>query len=203
MTSSSAGLTIITFAAGLLLVACSSDAPNPTAVTLVPSASLRADDRDDVDDDTDDVDDDVENPILGGAHAIVARANLNVTLRGDGHGHKRAHGHIRFRQPQDAAFIVLLDTRVRGLTPNTDYRLQRAVDAIVDDNCTSEAWLTLGQLGNPLVINTDKRGRGHAQFSRDLSSAAGAQFDIHFRVINAATSAVVLQSTCYQFVVSQ
>jgi hypothetical protein len=34
-------------------------------------------------------------------------------------------------------------------------------------------------------------------------STVGNEFDIQFRVINAATSAVVLKSDCYQFVVSQ
>jgi hypothetical protein len=31
---------------------------------------------------------------------------------------------------------------------------------------------------------------------------AGMQFDIHFRVLDAATTAVVLESGCYQFTVS-
>ncbi|HEV8362378.1 MAG TPA: hypothetical protein VGQ52_02580 [Gemmatimonadaceae bacterium] len=30
----------------------------------------------------------------------------------------------------------------------------------------------------------------------------GSRFDIHFRVIDAATSAVVLQSSCYEFTIS-
>jgi hypothetical protein len=33
--------------------------------------------------------------------------------------------------------------------------------------------------------------------------ALGTEFDIHFRVIDAVTSAVVLQSACYQFTVTQ
>jgi hypothetical protein len=171
----------LALAAGVLLAGCTPDALGPPAIALVPSADV---------DDGEDADDDVEHPIM-------PRVNLNVTLRGDG------HGHIKFRQPEDAFYIVFLDTRVHGLAPNTDYQLQRATDAVVDDNCTSQAWLTLGRLSNPLVIHTDERGKGEAQFSRDLSAAAGGQFDIHFRVIDAVTKAVVLQSGCYQFKVSQ
>jgi hypothetical protein len=38
---------------------------------------------------------------------------------------------------------------------------------------------------------------------RDLAAApTGSQFDIHFRVIDAVTSAPVLQSSCYRFTVS-
>jgi hypothetical protein len=162
------------------LIACDDPTqPAGPAATVAPLAAS-ADDDEDSDDDV-----------------ITPRANLNVRLRGEG------HGRIKFRQPQDAFFIVFLDTRVRGLAPNADYQLQRAVDAVVDDNCTSEAWLTLGRLTDPLVIHTDERGKGEAQFSRDLSAAAGLQFDIHFRVIDAVTGAVVLQSRCYQFKVRQ
>src|SRR5436853_4779856 len=191
MTRSCAELTALTLATGLLLVSCATDAPDPIAATLVPSAGARAEDAGDAPDadDTDDTDD--------ANH--VARVNLDVTLRGDGHG----HGHIKFRQPPDAFFIVFLDTRVRGLEPNTDYQLQRAVDTVVDDNCTSQTWLTLGQLTAPLLLHTDARGKGQAQFSRQLTSPAGTEFDIHFQVIDAVTKAVVLHSGCYQFKVSQ
>src|SRR5437660_7618296 len=101
MTRSCAELTALTLATGLLLVSCTTDAPDPIAVTLVPSADARAEDAGDAPDadDANDIDDDAENP-------IVARVNLDVTLRGDG------HGHIKFRQPPDAFFIVFLDTRV-------------------------------------------------------------------------------------------
>ena len=48
------------------------------------------------------------------------------------------------------------------------------------------------------------RGLGRADLFRDLVAVPlGTEFDIHFRVIDAATSAVVLQSGCYQFVVSR
>jgi hypothetical protein len=82
--------------------------------------------------------------------------------------------------------------------------LQRAVDVAVDDQCTSTAWLTLGKGLQPEPIVTDAKGTGRAALFRDLSAVApGSRFDIHFRVIETTTSAPVLQSDCYQFVVSR
>jgi hypothetical protein len=110
---------------------------------------------------------------------------------------------VKFRQPNDADQIVYLDIRVRDLAPNTSYLLQRAVDATVDDNCTSDAWLTLGKGLAAQSITTDENGTGREELFRDLAAVpAGTEFDIHFRVINQMTSAVVLQSGCYQFTVS-
>jgi hypothetical protein len=123
--------------------------------------------------------------------------NLEVILRGDG------FGHVKFRQPNDDEKIVYLDTWVRGLAANRSYRLQRAVDTTIDDNCTSSDWLTLGKGAVPQSIDTDDRGTGTAELFRSLAAApVGATFDIHFRVIDAITSAVVLESACYQFTVS-
>ena len=125
--------------------------------------------------------------------------NLEVILRGQG------FGHVKFRQPNDDEKVVYLDTWVRGLAPNRSYLLQRAVDTTIDDNCTSEAWLTLGKgaAQPPQTIDTDDRGTGTAALFRSLAAAAtGATFDIHFRVIDAITSEVVLESSCYQFTVS-
>src|SRR5207237_986986 len=48
----------------------------------------------------------------------------------------RLSGLIRFRQPEDPAPIVFLDTWVSNLAPNTSYRLQRATDATIDRQCT-------------------------------------------------------------------
>ena len=123
--------------------------------------------------------------------------NLEVILRGEG------FGLVKFRQPNDADQIVYLDISVRDLVPNTSYLLQRAVDATVDDNCTSDDWLTLGKGLVAQSITTDENGTGREQLFRDLAAVpAGTEFDIHFRVINEVTSAVVLQSECYQFTVS-
>jgi len=123
--------------------------------------------------------------------------NLEVILRGAG------FGHVKFRQPNDDEKVVYLDTWVRGLAPNTSYLLQRAVDTTIDDNCTSSGWLTLGKGAAPQSIDTDDRGTGTAELFRSLAaSPVGATFDIHFRVIDAVTSAVVLESGCYQFTIT-
>ena len=82
---------------------------------------------------------------------------------------------------------------------------QRAVDTTVDDDCTSTGWLTLGQ-GTVFPVSpfaTDAKGTGRADLFRPLPASPGTQFDIHFQVIDADTSAVVLKSACYQFRVSQ
>jgi hypothetical protein len=123
--------------------------------------------------------------------------NLEVILRGQG------FGHVKFRQPNDADAIIYLDTWVRDLAPNTSYLLQRAVDTTIDDNCTSTAWLTLGKGAVAQSIDTDDRGTGRAELFRSVAAfPTGTTFDIHFRVITAATSAVVLESGCYQFTIS-
>jgi hypothetical protein len=126
--------------------------------------------------------------------------NNEVILRdvGDGPG----FGHVKFRQPKDDNLIVYLDTWVRDLAPNASYRLQRAVDTNIDDNCTSTAWLTLGMGTTPAAIVTDDRGTGRAELFRTLTSPLGSEFDIRFRVIDTA-GGVVLESACYQFVVNQ
>jgi hypothetical protein len=123
--------------------------------------------------------------------------NLEVVLRGDG------FGLVKFRQPKDDQAVVQLDAWVRDLAPNSEYLLQRAVDAVVDDECTSTDWLTLGAGLQPRSIVTDARGTGRARLSRDLSAVPpGTEFDIHFRVVDARTLAIVLQSECYQFRIS-
>ena len=75
-----------------------------------------------------------------------------MVLRGEG------FGLVKFRQPNDDAFIIHLDVWLRGLAPNTSYLLQRAVDTNVDDDCTSTAWLTLGRGLQPQSITTDETG---------------------------------------------
>jgi len=123
--------------------------------------------------------------------------NLEVVLRGDG------FGLVKFRQPNDADKIVYLDTWVRDLAPNTSYLLQRAVDTNVDDDCTSTGWLTLGKGLQAQAITTDETGTGREQLFRNLAAfPVGSRFDIHFRVIDAATGAVVLTSGCYQYTIS-
>lgn len=92
--------------------------------------------------------------------------NDEIVLRGDG------FGLVKFRQPNDADRIVYLDTWVRDLSPNTAYKLQRAVDTTVDDDCTSSAWLTLGKGLTPQSITTDARGTGREDLYRNLGAFA-------------------------------
>lgn len=113
-------------------------------------------------------------------------------------------GHVKFRQPKDEDRIVYLDTWVRALLPNTDYQLQRATDANVNDDCSGTNWLTLGKGAVAQSITTDDRGTGREALFRNLATTPiGSTFDIHFRVIEQATKVVVLESDCYQFVVIQ
>jgi hypothetical protein len=130
--------------------------------------------------------------------------NLEAVLRPAEGGPDKGFGLVKFRQPNDANKIVLLDVWVRDLLPNHAYRLQRAVDTDTNDVCTGTNWLTLGHGLVPHAIATDDRGTGRAELFRDLAAVpTGVQFDIHFRVIDDITGAVVLQSACYQFTVSQ
>jgi hypothetical protein len=130
--------------------------------------------------------------------------NLQVVLRPAAGGPDDAFGLVKFRQPNDASKIVLLDVWARDLVPSRSYYLQRATDSNVNDDCTGTNWLTLGQGLVPLAITTDDSGTGRAALFRDLAVLPiGARFDIRFRVIDAVSSAVVLESGCYQFTVSQ
>ena len=141
----------------------------------------------------------VTDPAIGNSsNRTIPNFNLEVILRGEG----KAFGHVKFRQDNDPAKIVTLDTWVRDLQPNHSYKLQRAVDKILDGNCTSTTWLTLGKGTTPQLITTDAKGTGREELWRDLSAVpSGTMFDIHFRVIDAVNSSVVLTSNCYQFTV--
>jgi hypothetical protein len=126
--------------------------------------------------------------------------NIEVILRGEANG----FGHVKFRQDNDVDKIIILDTWVRDLEPNHNYLLQRAVDPInvVDGNCTSTSWLTLGKGLTAQSILTDDKGTGRVELWRDVSSvASGARFDIHFQIIDAVSMDVVLTSDCYEYVV--
>src|SRR5256712_13352912 len=72
--------------------------------------------------------------------AVKPNFNLEVILRApDG---SDGFGHVKFRQANDDPTIVDLGVWVRDLAPNTPFRLQRAVDTVLDDDCTSTSWLT-------------------------------------------------------------
>jgi len=124
--------------------------------------------------------------------------NLEVILRGEGN----AFGLVKFRQDVDPSKIITLDTWVRDLEPNHNYLLQRAVDPInvVDGDCTSTSWLTLGKGLIAQSIITDATGTGKEQLWRDITAVpSGSGFDIHFRIVDAVNMAVVLTSDCYQY----
>jgi hypothetical protein len=127
--------------------------------------------------------------------------NLQAVLRApDG---ADGFGLVAFRQPNDGLVRIYLDAWVRGLAPDTDYWLERAVDTTLDGDCTSEGWLTLGAGLTPLALRTDGGGTGREAFYRDLPSAlVGQTYDIHFRIVTAATPPVeVLRSGCERYVV--
>ena len=149
-----------------------------------------------------------QQPLLKGDISSISTAhssgesqyNIEVVLHGEGN----RGGHIHFRQDADAEKIIDLDTKVHNLDPDHEYLLQRAVDAInvVDGNCTSTSWLTLGYGLTPHAIQTDDKGNGHDILWRNVMAIpSGSMFDIHFRVIDAITLEVVLESDCYQYTV--
>ena len=133
---------------------------------------------------------------LSATSAAQPPFNLEAILRGDG------FGLVKFRQLKDPTRnIIELDVWVRNLLPNTSYSLQRAVDTTLDGVCTGTNWLTLGKGLTPQSIDTDDSGTGRAGLWRDLSStAAGAAFDIYFRVVKAGTTSVAVQSDCYRYI---
>jgi hypothetical protein len=127
--------------------------------------------------------------------------NHNDGEDSDSHNGEKS-GFLKFRQDPDQAKIVTLDIRIRGLEPNHEYLLQRAVDAanVVDGNCTSTSWLTLGKGLTPQSILTNEEGDGSESLWRDISSVpSGTTFDIHFRVVDATTMDVLLNSDCYAY----
>jgi hypothetical protein len=153
--------------------------------------------------------------LLASMTAVVAAAaqadplaNIQAVLRPAAEGPDKGFGLVKFRQPKDGATIVYLDAWVRDLAPDHSYYLERAVDPpnMTDGNCDNEtSWLRLGQAGSPTVptaIETDERGTGRAALSRNVPAPPGMEFDIHFRVVDAVNSAVVLESACYQFAVT-
>src|SRR6476619_243135 len=137
-------------------------------------------------------------PAVSGGSWGPATPNFNVeaTLLPVQGGPADGFGLVRFRQPKDADVIAYLNIWVRDLAPGRTYLVQRAVDPVVNDVCAGTNWAmpTLG------AVTTDLTGMGRVGLTRSLAAIPlGTELDIHFRVIDAATSAVVLQSGCYQF----
>ncbi len=131
--------------------------------------------------------------------------DLNVTLRGECTSENEDDcptGHLKFRQDPNPEKIIDLDIKVHHLLPNHEYLLQRAVDAanVVDGNCTSTTWLTLGKGLTPQSILTDGEGKGQENLWRNITMIpSGSKFDIHFQVIDKVTNAVIISSDCYQY----
>ncbi len=124
--------------------------------------------------------------------------DLNVNLKGLGD----YQGHLKFRQDPDAAKIIELNIKVHNLLPDHEYLLQRAVDPInlVDGDCTSTFWLTLGEGLTARSIVTNSEGNGEEDLWRDISAVPSeSAFDIHFQVIDAVSLATVLTGDCYQY----
>lgn len=138
-------------------------------------------------------------PALAGADVKRPTPNFVAFLREPGGGPLDGFGLLVFRQPADADVIAFLDVYVARLARNHDYFLQRAVDPLVDGNCTGTNWLTLGHGPVPAAVTTDGKGTGRAFLWRELSGVLGQELDIHFRLIDAHTSGVVLESGCKQF----
>ncbi len=180
MTLSSYSISVLAVVSAIVLSACADTPVAPTATG--PSVSGTS----------------AVTPSVRPWGPEAPRFNLEVILRGDG------FGLVKFRQPNDDALVIQLDTWVRNLAPNTSYLLQRAVDVNVDDSCTGTNWLTLGKGTQSQSITTDARGTGREELFRSVAAfPVGSEFDIHFRVIAQLSSAVVLTSECHQFTISQ
>jgi hypothetical protein len=141
-------------------------------------------------------------PLQPAGEPALPPFNLQAVLRDVTGG--QGFGLVTFRQPKDEEVVIDLDVWVRSLSPNTSYSLERAVDQVLDDVCTSSGWLTLGQGLTPAAIVTDEGGTGRAELFRALPpTLLHQEFDIHFRVVPQGTTNVVLQSSCYRFIARQ
>lgn len=113
-----------------------------------------------------------------------------------------AFGFIKFRQDPNVPLTITLDTWVFNLTPNHDYLLQRAVNPITDNDCTSTVWLTLGKGLVSQPIHTDEFGNGMENLFRNVpASVEGTSYRIHFQIIDAVSLATVLTSDCDQYTI--
>jgi len=133
--------------------------------------------------------------------------NLDVVLNSgeikkDFDSKSSGFGFIKFRQDPNVPLTITLDTWVFNLTPNHDYLLQRAVNPITDNDCSSTSWLTLGKGLVSQPIHTDDFGNGMENLFRNVpASVEGTSYHIHFQIIDAVSLATVLTSDCYQYTV--
>lgn len=122
--------------------------------------------------------------------------------------HGSGWGRAQFRQPEDGTARIIFVTWLRDLRPFTTYLLQQALDPVVDGVCTGGTtdpaeWVTVGAGTKPFTIMTDERGSFHAPLYRDLPRRlVGTAFDIHLRIVEKATGAVVQESDCFHFEVN-
>jgi hypothetical protein len=132
--------------------------------------------------------------------------NLDVTLHSNEttkfDSKTSGFGFIKFRQDPSVPLTATLDTWIFNLTPDHDYLLQRAVNPITDNDCTSTAWLTLGKGLVSQPIHTDGLGNGMENLFRNFpASVEGTTYRIHFQIIDAVSLATVLTSDCDQFTI--
>jgi hypothetical protein len=135
-----------------------------------------------------------------GPYNLDVKLNSSETKKFD--SKSPGFGFIKFRQDPNVPLTITLDTWVFNLAPNHDYSLQRAVNPITDNDCTSTAWLTLGKGLVSQSIHTDGFGNGMENLFRNVpASSEGATFRIHFQIIDAVSLATVLTSDCDQYTV--
>jgi hypothetical protein len=135
-----------------------------------------------------------------GPYNLDVKLNSSETKKFD--SKSSGFGFIKFRQDPDVPLTITLDTWVFNLTPDHDYLLQRAVNPITDNDCTSTAWLTLGKGLVSQPIHTDAFGNGMENLFRNVpATSEGTTFRIHFQIIDAVSLATVLTSDCDQYTV--
>src|SRR5664279_294597 len=139
-------------------------------------------------------------------HEDLGPYDLDVTLHSNEaikfDSKNSGFGFIKFRQDPNVPLTITLDTWVFKLAPNHDYWLQRAVNPITDNDCTSTAWLTLGKGLVSQAIHTDAFGNGMENLFRNVpATSEGTTFRIHFQIIDAVSLATVLTSDCDQYTV--
>jgi len=170
----------------LFMIACSEPDVVPSKNPSSPSQNIS------------ELEDESSSNFLRHRHRDTVNYNLDVVLLGSG----KNFGYIKFRQHKNETQMIYLDTWVLGLEANGRYQLQRAVDTVLDGNCTSVSWLTLGKGLVPESIVTNNWGSGVAELFRSVAAIpTGSTFDIHFRIVKENTEEVVLSSNCYEYTV--
>jgi len=170
----------------LFMIACSDPDVVPSKNPSSPSQNIS------------ELEDESSSNFLRHRHRDTVNYNLDVVLLGSG----KSFGYIKFRQHKNETQMIYLDTWVLGLEANGRYQLQRAVDTVLDGNCTSTAWVTLGKGLVPESIVTNNWGSGVAELFRGVAAIpVGSTFDIHFRIVKENTEEAVLSSHCYEYTV--